>query len=169
MRRTSVEVLEGLAAIEDIERESWKQREGLPITHPRHWSFYRNYAAKAASRGALMLCTLEVGGQPIAFDFGVLDGGTYFLLQTSFRESAAETYPGLVLRKLVTERLIELGAREVDFGTGDSEWKSKWTRQQRRHLRYEIFGSTMRSRVLGLIRRSASIVAAFKKQRARAT
>lgn len=140
----------GLRAIEEIEHDSWKSESGLPVTHPKHWNFYRTYARTAATRGRLMNCVLYVNDEPLAFDYAVQDKGTYYLLQTSFKKSAASLYPGLVLRKKVINVLIEQKFGQIDFGKGDSEWKAKWTKTARQHANYTIFGRTLRGRAMHL-------------------
>lgn len=139
---------EGLATLAEIEGQSWKQAGGFPITHPHHWNFYQEYAAVAACRGTLRLPILFVNGEPVAFDYGILDDGIYYLLQTSYKEKWSALYPGSVLRKLVIEWLCENKVREVDFGLGEDVWKSKWTDSVRTYSLYTVFGRTLRGHYL---------------------
>jgi CelD/BcsL family acetyltransferase involved in cellulose biosynthesis len=150
---TPDEVDAALRCVHDIEAESWKQLGGLPITDPRHWGFYQRFAHEAAKSGTLVIASLEFSGRPLAFDYAVLQDGTYYLLQTSYQQSAKDLYPGLVLRRLMIDNLLARGVREVDFGTGDTEWKAKWTSTIRSHRSYRIFGRSFRGRAMHLLER----------------
>jgi CelD/BcsL family acetyltransferase involved in cellulose biosynthesis len=139
---------QGLDAIAAIEADSWKSESGLPITHEKHWAFYRDYAERASKSGALRLPILFVSSEPVAFDYGVFHAGKYHLIQTSFKHGWHDDYPGFVLRKLVIEKLITDGAHEINFGGSVSEWKSKWTATTRELELYSVFSDTVRARYL---------------------
>lgn len=149
--RSRADVPAALRAIEKIEARSWKVRSGLPITDSKHWTFYREYAELAAGAGRLVIAVLELNGEPLAFDYAVIDQGVYYLLQTSHTEDRKDLYPGFILRKLVIQWLIEQGAVEIDFGTGDTEWKSRWTRTVRRHTQYVVYGRSLRGRLVSAV------------------
>lgn len=148
----------GLDAIEEIERQSWKPAEGFPITHPHHWRFYLAYAQLAASKATLRVPILYVDDQPVAFDYGIYQDGTYFLLQTSYAQRWNEFYPGSVLRKLVIEWLYGIHAEEIDFGAGDDIWKRKWTDAAREYRLYTVFNRSLRGYYLALLNRFAQAV-----------
>src|SRR5262249_17948739 len=125
------------------------------ITHPSHWSFYQQYARAMAGSSVLRLSILRVDDEPVAFDYGLQYDGTYYLLQTSYKEAWHEHYPGFVLRKLLIEKLCSLGIKEIDFGGDAPDWKLKWTNQARQHRFYTIFNRSMRGRYLGWVNAAA--------------
>jgi CelD/BcsL family acetyltransferase involved in cellulose biosynthesis len=84
----------------------------------------------------------------VAFDYGVFYGGSYYLLQTSYKEKWQEYYPGSVLRKLIIERLYRDLAREIDFGPGEHIWKAKWTQTTREYVQYVVFNRNIKSQYL---------------------
>jgi CelD/BcsL family acetyltransferase involved in cellulose biosynthesis len=138
----------GLEAIQEIERDSWKVREGLPITHPTQWSFYAQFARAAALNSSLRLPVLFLNREPLAYDFAVYTNEVYHLLKTSFKEKWHSDYPGFVLRKLVIEELYGRGAKEIDFGGNADEWKMKWTGLVRSQVLYTVYNRS----VVGLYR-----------------
>jgi CelD/BcsL family acetyltransferase involved in cellulose biosynthesis len=147
----------GMSAIEEIEQQSWKPTGGFPIIHPHHWSFYYKYAAQAASKSTLCVPILYVNDEPVAFDYGIYHDGTYYLLQTSYKERWNECYPGSVLRKLVIEWLHDIHAEEIDFGIGDDIWKRKWTDATREYRLYTVFNHSLRGNYLSLVSRITKI------------
>lgn len=159
---------DGLAAIQEIESDSWKVREGIPITHAIQWSFYNEFARIAALNGSLRLSVLCLNGEPLAYDFGIYSGGVYYLLKTSFKDSRQADYPGFVLRKFVIEELYQQGATEIDFGGKEEEWKMKWTDLVRSQVLYTAYGHSLVGRYLSAWNRAGEFVRTLKGTRERA-
>ncbi|MEM7501106.1 MAG: GNAT family N-acetyltransferase [Pseudomonadota bacterium] len=158
---------EGLSCIESIEAVSWKASDGLPITDPRHWGFYRRYAEFSAQRGELRLPILFLNDEPIAFDYGICSKGTYYLLQTSYKQQWADSFPGFVLRKLVIESLFDGDVSEINLGGGVSTWKAKWTKVAHDYVVYTVFSKSLKGRYLNLLGRLAERLRATRHQLAR--
>ncbi len=154
---------QGLEVIQAIERESWKVREGMPITHPFHWNFYTQFAQVAALDSSLRLPVLYLSGEPLAYDFAVYSNNVYYLLQTSFKEKWKADYPGFVLRKLIIEELYRQGAREIDFGGSEDEWKMKWTRLVRSQVLYTVYNKSAVGIYLYGWNRADTLMRTFRK------
>ena len=135
---------QGLRAIEEIESRSWKHDTGLPITDPSHWGFYQRYAQRAAQASMLRLPILYLNDEPVAYDYGLIHQGVYYLLQTSYKDEWKADFPGFVLRKLLIEDLTRVGIRQINFGGDATEWKMKWTNQKQRYDSYLVFGRSVR-------------------------
>jgi CelD/BcsL family acetyltransferase involved in cellulose biosynthesis len=159
---------DGLVAIQEIESDSWKVREGIPITHAIQWSFYNEFAKIAASNGSLRLSVLYLNGEPLAYDFGIYSAGVYYLLKTSFKESWQADYPGFVLRKFVIEELYQQGAKEIDFGGKEEEWKMKWTDLVRPQILCTAYSHSLVGRYLSACNRAGELVRTLKRTRERA-
>ena len=140
---------EGLEAIREIERDSWKVEAGTAITvQDFQWHFYRRYAPIAAKAGTLRIPILYLEGEPIAYDYALYENGIYYLLKTSYKNKWSDSYPGFVLRKLLVEWTYAQGGREIDFLGNDEDWKMKWTSSVREHMDCYIFNRTLAARYL---------------------
>jgi CelD/BcsL family acetyltransferase involved in cellulose biosynthesis len=156
---------DGLDAIQQIESDSWKVRDGIPITHAIQWSFYNEFARIAALNDTLRLSVLYLNGEPLAYDFGIYSDGVYYLLKTSFKESWQADYPGFVLRKFVIEELYQQGAKEIDFGGKEEEWKMKWTNLVRSQVLYTAYNNSLVGRYLSLRNRAGEWLRSRKSNR----
>jgi len=124
----------GLEAIREIEGDSWKVSAGSAITEQDfQWQFYSRYAPIAANNGTLRIPVLFLEGEPLAYDYALLERGVYYLLKTSYKQKWQEMYPGFVLRKLLVEWMYAQQGSEIDFLGKDEEWKLKWTESVREH------------------------------------
>ena len=124
----------GLEAIREIEGDSWKVSAGSAITEQDfQWQFYSRYAPIAALNGTLRIPVLFLDGEPLAYDYALLERGVYYLLKTSYKQKWQEMYPGFVLRKMLVEWMYAQQGSEIDFLGKDEEWKMKWTDSVREH------------------------------------
>jgi len=136
------DVPQALAAMYAIETHSWKESSGTSITTQAHSrNFYDVFLPKAAERGWLHCVLLELEGTPAAFDMGVLHGGKYYMLKTSYDQAWQDVSPGFVLRAHVIEQLCMMGVTEHDF-LGDPEpWKLRWTDEIRKHWNLYLYNT----------------------------
>jgi CelD/BcsL family acetyltransferase involved in cellulose biosynthesis len=154
---------EGLDAICEIERDSWKVDAGTAITSQDfQWQFYSRYAPAAAEVGTLRIPILYLEGEPIAYDYALLEDGVYYLLKTSYKSKWHDSYPGFVLRKLLVEWMYGLRGREIDYLGKDEDWKMKWTSSVREHRDCYVYGRSLAARYLSGFQR----VRSFLKQEA---
>jgi hypothetical protein len=78
-------------------------------------AFYRRQAEQLARHGELRLAFLRVGGEPIAFAYGMQTKGVYRSLKVGYDPHWSAYSPGQMLRMLVLERLFaEPDTRQVD-------------------------------------------------------
>ncbi len=140
---------EGLAAIREIEEDSWKIEAGTAITaQDFQWQFYSRYAPVAAEAATLRIPVLFLDNEPIAYDYALLTDGVYYLLKTSYKNKWQESYPGFVMRKLLVELMYSVGCREIDYLGKDEDWKMKWTSSVREHRDCYIYGRSLAARYL---------------------
>jgi CelD/BcsL family acetyltransferase involved in cellulose biosynthesis len=153
---------EGLDAIREIEKDSWKVGAGTALTSQDfQWQFYSRYAPLAAETGALRLPILYLDGEPIAYDYALLEDGVYYLLKTSFKNGWHDFYPGFVLRKLLVEWMYSIGGREIDYLGKDEDWKLKWTSSVREHRDCYVYSRSLAARYLSALHKVGSL---FKKK-----
>lgn len=101
----------------EVEDRSWKGRSGTSVLKtPDMFDFYCSQAALLRDRGQLQLSTLELDGQPIAFEYGWRSDATYFSFKVGYDESYERHSPGQLLRMKLLEHFFaddEIGT--VDF------------------------------------------------------
>jgi len=150
---------QGLAAIREIEEDSWKVETGTAITvQDFQWQFYSRYAPIAAEMNTLRIPVLYVAGEPIAYDYALYENGIYHLLKTSYKNKWHDSYPGFVLRKLLVEWTYAQGGREIDYLGKNEEWKMKWTNSLREHRNCFIFSRTLVARYLHGLHRAKTLL-----------
>lgn len=104
----------------NIYAESWKPEEGA-------LSFLRGMAQTEGNAGTLRLGIGHIGGTAVAAQLWTYENGRAIAHKVAHRESAAEFSPGSLLSAAMFEYVIDTDHAEcIDFGTGDSGYKSSW-------------------------------------------
>ena len=153
---------QGLAAIREIEEDSWKVEVGTAITaQDFQWQFYSRYAPIAAAAGTLRIPVLFLDAEPVAYDYALLADGVYYLLKTSYKNKWHDSYPGFVMRKLLVEWMYSIGGKEIDYLGKDEDWKMKWTNSVREHRDCYAYGRSLAARYLSGLQRMRSF---FRKE-----
>jgi CelD/BcsL family acetyltransferase involved in cellulose biosynthesis len=136
--RTSLDELldEGLA----IEALGWKGTRGTAIAaRPQTRRFYRDIARWAAARGWLRLCFLRLDDRAIAFDLGLADGTSHFLLKTGYDPDMRTHAPGVLLRQDAIEHARGLGLQTYEFLGAEEPTKLEWTNRARERVLAQAF------------------------------
>jgi CelD/BcsL family acetyltransferase involved in cellulose biosynthesis len=140
------EVREFNAAVEAIERESWKAEAGTSIaSNPVHDAFHRNLALRAATDGSFSGHLLLLNGEPVAYIMGLLHQGVFLDLKESYRATFRDMSPGHVLKSFAFARLYEHATRLYDFMGKCEEYKLKWTDKTYCRSTYLVFNDSWRS------------------------
>ncbi len=109
----------------EIERRSWKGRQGVGADTEPMASFYREMHGRLASRDALRLSFAKVDGLDAGYILGGVLGATYRGLQFSFDERFRDLSLGNLLQWREIERLVEDGIASYDLGT-EVAYKKRW-------------------------------------------
>jgi CelD/BcsL family acetyltransferase involved in cellulose biosynthesis len=110
-----------------LEAAGWKGEEGTAIAlDPALAGFYRRIARDAAARGTLALRALTLDGRAVAFHFGLVQGGIYYLPKTAYDEALGNVSPGQLLQREVLAECEARGLSGFDFLGPDMEWKREW-------------------------------------------
>ncbi len=119
----------GIAAFEQVYARSWKEPEPFP-------DFNAALMREAAAAGVLRLGVLHLGATPIAAQFWLSEpGGRASVLKLAHDEAQQALSPGTVLTAMMIRHLIEAdGARELDFGRGDDDYKKLWVGARRQRV-----------------------------------
>ena len=114
--------------IEDVEKDSWKFRNGTAIISNEseqkfYMSVFKLYSSISEARGYV----LYHNNIPVAYVLGVVFGKTYYALKTSFKESVSNLSPGTVLFYRMLEKLHSdsTSLSRVELLGGDARWKSE--------------------------------------------
>lgn len=117
--------LDDLAAIEET---SWiavdTDRRDMKFTADGHLAFWRAAAADPVLARMFRAALLRVDGAPAAFSFDIDTGALIYAIANSYDPRFAKHSPGKLLywRNLVAA--MGRGARQVDWGAGDSGYKT---------------------------------------------
>jgi CelD/BcsL family acetyltransferase involved in cellulose biosynthesis len=87
----------------------------------------------------LRLVFLDFDGHTIAAQFGITQGGRYFMPKLAFDENYRQYGPGHLLIHAIMRDCAENGLAEYDFTGPWAEYKAKWTSSSRVHSTVTIF------------------------------
>jgi CelD/BcsL family acetyltransferase involved in cellulose biosynthesis len=124
------ELLQCLPALFELHQKRWRSN-GNPgsFSSGKRRGFYQQLSSVLLSRGWLEFWILEVGGKPIAADYGFRYQNVVYALQAGFDPSEHAASPGFCLKGEMLRALIESGVRRYDFLAGFSESKAQWNAQ----------------------------------------
>jgi hypothetical protein len=126
-------VLRDLAAIEErswvSDRESGKPK----FLGNRNAAFWSNLMAvpSATELRPMLLC---VDGRPISYSLNLDAGSTRYIIANGYDEAFSTHSPGMVLAHHVLRDAVQMGRFNVEWGQGDSGYKSRWGANENLHL-----------------------------------
>ena len=145
-----------------VEKDSWKEKAGTSIGARGVSSFYHELSAALASAGSFEPFWLELDGRVVAFLYGVVHGGTYYAMKTSYIEGTSSLSPGVRLFHEAVSHAFGAGLARFDFLGERARWKDQWANawleHTHVHLRPNTAGGTVAhlvdSRLKPLVRRA---------------
>jgi CelD/BcsL family acetyltransferase involved in cellulose biosynthesis len=94
-----------------------------------------------------MINLLELNGECIAAQFGLLFDGVLYLLKIGYRESHARLAPGFLLFERLLEECSAGGPiHTVNIGTGP-DWSHSWRPESVPVWEYSLFNTTIHGRL----------------------
>jgi len=121
----SEQIERGIDAYQQVYSASWKIPEPYPMFVP---SLIRHLAAM----GQLRLGLAYLHGKPIAAQVWICSGGKASIFKLAYDQAYASHSPGTVLTAHLLHHVIENdGVSEVDYLTGDDEYKRHWMSNRR--------------------------------------
>lgn len=119
----NVETFDALAA---IERSSWVGRSGADakFLDPKRRAGWEALAADPATAAMLSSEILTIGGEPVAFSFGIDSGATRYCIATSYDERFAKHSPGTVTGYRAYVEAAARGVERLSLGMGDGGEKT---------------------------------------------
>lgn len=148
----SFEVLDGTARLDAvldegfrIEASGWKGEQGTAIaSRPETRRFYTQIARWAAPRGWLRLAFLRLDDRALAFQYGLEDKQTYYLLKGGYVPAYRRFAPGKLLVAFMIERAFAENLERFDFGGEDEPFKAEWTSGHRELRLLQLFAPSAR-------------------------
>jgi CelD/BcsL family acetyltransferase involved in cellulose biosynthesis len=123
-----------------LEPSGWKEASRTAIrSRPETHRFYSDLAEWSAERGILRLSFLRLDGRPLAFQYGLEDGGTYSFIKGGYDPAYARFAPARLLIYGLLERAFSIGLRRYDFLGAPEAFKLEWTERLRNLRRLEAF------------------------------
>jgi len=119
---------QAFAALAQVEEKSWiaARTDGsdAKFTAQGHGAFWRAAASDPVLADMMWAARLDVDGRPAAFSFDLNVGPCKYAIANSYDPAYAKHSPGKLLYYRNLARAIEDGMTMVDWGAGDSGYKS---------------------------------------------
>lgn len=142
-----VDVGTGMHAITHLHQQRMEATDrGGNFRKDDYRAFHRDLAERMARVGKLYFWLLYSGGRPVATHYGYLSDGVYYGYQMGFAPRYHRWSPGHYMTGVVLERLIELGAREMNLLRGDDPWKVRWTDERDQTVSMSLVAPSWTSR-----------------------
>jgi CelD/BcsL family acetyltransferase involved in cellulose biosynthesis len=133
-------------AILAIERRSWKHDAGTAITcHPEQEAFYRALFPRALRAGMLYGQLLQLDGDSIAYNFGLVHQGVYSCLKHSQTLDQTAASPSQVITAHLIDALRARGVTRFDYMGKVEPHKMRWSPETATYGRHpvRIFSSSL--------------------------
>ena len=115
----------GIADYETIYNSSWRDREGYP-------GFIRAFIRTAAEEGWLRLGVFYIDDEPAAAQLWIVQGSVASIYKICYAEKFVKSSVGSVLTMHMLEHALDRDkVSEVDYLTGDDNYKSNWMSDRR--------------------------------------
>lgn len=122
------EVEQAMDGFDAVYAKSWKQPEPYP-------NFIRGWARRCAERGWLRLGLARVGDTVVAAQFWFTIAQRAYIFKLAYDEDYAKWSAGTVLTAHMFERAMDTDkVVEIDYLTGDDEYKKSWMTQRRERI-----------------------------------
>ena len=122
-------------------------------------NFIADLAKLLSRQGWITLTTLNVGDEPVAWNYGFQFAGSWFWYMPAFESALQKYYPGLcLLAKIVEEACERPEINRVDLGLGDERYKDRFATGARRTIDVTISASTVKHFKQIVRYRAASVI-----------
>jgi hypothetical protein len=114
------------ARVLDVERRSWKGREGKGVIEAEFAEFYRVMIRRLLHSGDFRLVFARLDGRDIAYLHGAVLGRIFRGFQFSFDDDYRHAAPGNLVQLQMIEWVGEDGVESYDLGW-NADYKARWT------------------------------------------
>lgn len=147
-----------LAVLAEVESKSWVARDGgdtkfVSDFHRRFWSALQQ---SPLGHSEVVFWVLRCRHEPVAFSAHVETDDCIYVIANSYDESWKTYSPGGVLSLALLSDACDRAKRFVDWGTGDSGYKTRWGAKPGSSLRdLLLFHPSVRGRAAYAVARRA--------------
>jgi hypothetical protein len=140
-------------AMDDIENIAAKTyQRGIRVGF-EHTTAVTEKFQHAAARGWLRAYVLYLDDKPTAFWSGYVYRGTFISEYTGFDPEFSYYHPGMfILLKMIEDFCAAGDVNTIDFGTGEADYKRKFSTESRQESTIHIFAATTTGSKLALLR-----------------
>lgn len=140
------EIDAGIAAYEAVYNSSWKVPEPYP-------EFMPGLIRTCAENGWLRLGLVFIGDAPAAAQVWIVKDGVAAIYKLAYDERFSKLSAGSILTARLMEHVIDVdGVSEVDYLTGDDEYKRDWMSHRRERWGLSLYNKrTLRGFVEGML------------------
>jgi CelD/BcsL family acetyltransferase involved in cellulose biosynthesis len=111
-----------------VEAQGWKSATASAMARdPLRGNFYRRYAALAAAKGKLRICSLRIGRQAAAMQVAVISGNRFWLLKMGYDEAYSRCSPGMLLTVATIRYAAGCGLQAYELLGAVEPWTQLWT------------------------------------------
>ena len=114
--------------LRDIELQRLGLAHGFKLffSPERNFIFQQQLLVSFDDSVHVVLTTLELNGDILAYAYGFVLDGTYHVYNIAYLPQYAQPSPGLLTMQKAIEDAIRSGLRKFDFLRGSSYFKNKW-------------------------------------------
>lgn len=138
-----------LEVVEQIAKKTWQRNVGGG-SHMDAWLL--ETFKTLAEKGWLRVYTLYLADKPCAFWIGALYWQTFFSEYTGYDQDYADYSVGTYLLSRVMEELCSEGAKAIDFGASDEEYKKRFGNVTWRETDLHLFAPSPKGFALSALR-----------------
>lgn len=153
-----------------IEAAGWKARVGTDMaTDTLRRDFFCRYGLRAAEKGILRIAFMHIDSEPVAMQFVVQTGGSFWLLKIGYKETYSKYSPGMLLMLETLRYAAQQGLASYEFLGASEPWTRRWTACERPSVRMDVYPFTVKGMcAFGReLARCARVKASRKLRRAR--
>jgi CelD/BcsL family acetyltransferase involved in cellulose biosynthesis len=149
VRAPSPALEQGIAAYQRVYAQSWKEPEPNP-------AFMPGLIRMAADQGSLRLGLLWLDGEAVAAQVWVVTAGKAHIFKLAYQSGFERFSVGSVLTAALMQHVMDVdGVREVDYLTGDDNYKKDWMSHRRERVGLIAFDTSRPRGVLAWARHHA--------------
>ena len=146
MAADQLSVEDQLSLVIDVERDSWKGKEGSAIgCSVDNVAFYNSLAKRLHQNNSLAIHYLELNGEVVAANLGIHFGTSLLLWKLGYRDEFKKISPGGLLMQSLLQHIDENPRiKRIDLMTNES-WYSNWNMQWRPFYDLYIYRLSIKS------------------------
>ena len=147
----------------EVEEANWKGREGTALRQDAvQLRFYRALLDEYAGTGRIAIHMLNLDDKPVAAQFALICGDTFYLLKIGYNaEHHAYGPGGLLLDETIRRFSGHPQIRHISFVTG-AKWNDDWAPQAHRVYHHYVYNNTVKGTLCGLAEKTKSVLRMIK-------